>query len=180
MDKKEQQLQKEPMEIIKKIKDGKENEGILRQAVFQAFTEIPNQIDLEVKQRFTLYGKDAKRNSYALQADIIQTKVIPQLSDLIDKLSAERTRLRQKESIEIEELIPNPWNWRRMAKRVDLQYDYDFIYTFTSRLLHATPVSLTASQQNLEISEIESFLNYIYVRLHDFVNMAEVELERLT
>lgn len=50
--------------------------------------------------------------------------------------------------------------------------EYDFIYAYASRLLHATPASLTTNQKNLEPDEMRVFLKYIRVRLFDEIEMA--------
>lgn len=54
-----------------------------------------------------------------------------------------------------------------MALKVGLADEYDFIYTFSSKLLHATPASITTNQKNLELSELAVFLKYIYVKIGD-------------
>ncbi len=51
--------------------------------------------------------------------------------------------------------------------------EYDFIYLFASLLMHATPVSITTDQKNLEPEEMRAFLKYIRVRVADITEMAE-------
>ena len=58
--------------------------------------------------------------------------------------------------------------------------EYSFIYGYTSKLLHATPASLTTDQKNLEANEMGVFLRYIYVRLLDVIEMAENQLAAST
>ena len=48
-----------------------------------------------------------------------------------------------------------------------------FIYTYTSLLMHATPVSIITDQKNLELGEIRMFLKYALVRIIDVIRMAE-------
>ncbi len=50
---------------------------------------------------------------------------------------------------------------------------YNFIYTYASKLLHATPASLTTNQKNLEPEEMRVFLKYVYVRLVDIIETGE-------
>ena len=59
-----------------------------------------------------------------------------------------------------------------MAETVDLLAEYEFIYSFTSKLLHATPVSITTDQKNLEPEEIIMFLKYIDVKITDILDLA--------
>ncbi len=53
-----------------------------------------------------------------------------------------------------------------------MEHEYDFIYSYTSRLLHATPASLTTDQKNLEPREVLVFLRYVHVRLLEIIDMA--------
>jgi hypothetical protein len=75
-------------------------------------------------------------------------------------------------SQQIRDLIPNRWQWRQMAQKVGLVDEYDFIYTFSSKLLHATPASITTDQKNLELSELVVFLKYINVKIGDVLELA--------
>src|SRR5690242_6919097 len=56
--------------------------------------------------------------------------------------------------------------------RVDMSDQYEFIYSYRSRLMHATPVSLTTNQKVLEMSEVYLFLEYIYVSISDAIDLA--------
>jgi hypothetical protein len=59
-----------------------------------------------------------------------------------------------------------------MADRVDLLPEYDFLYTFASKLLHATPASITTDQKNLEPQEFVVFLKYINVKTLELIDLA--------
>ncbi len=48
---------------------------------------------------------------------------------------------------------------------------YNFIYGYTSRLLHATPTSFYTAKKNLEMEEMETFLEFCYVTLLDLVEI---------
>ena len=60
-----------------------------------------------------------------------------------------------------------------MAKKVDLGDEYEYIYSYTSKLLHATPSSITTNQKNLELSEINIFLKYVRVKINDILSLAK-------
>jgi len=123
-----------------------------------------------------MYGQQAHINGYDFQAYLVENKVLPQISKSIAELEQERSVFERDAPREIKSLIPKRWKWREKAERVDMQNEYDFIYSYTSRLLHATPASLTTNQKNLEPDEIKLFLNYIHVRLVDIIRMATNEL----
>ncbi len=54
-----------------------------------------------------------------------------------------------------------------------MKHEYDFIYAYSSRLLHATPASLMTNEKNLEPAEMWVFLKYIRVRLLDVIDIAK-------
>lgn len=60
-----------------------------------------------------------------------------------------------------------------MAEKVSLTEEYDFIYTFSSKLLHATPASITTNQKNLELEEMLVFLKYINVKIRDLLELGQ-------
>jgi hypothetical protein len=142
----------------------------------QAFHDVTEEVDQEAKRRFTMYGQQAHINGYDFQAYLVETKVLPQVSKSIAELEQEQSVFERDAPHEIKSLIPKRWNWRDQAKLVDMRNEYDFIYSYTSRLLHATPASLTTNQKNLEPDEVKLFLNYIHVRLVDIIRMATNEL----
>jgi hypothetical protein len=57
---------------------------------------------------------------------------------------------------------------------VGMADEYAFIYSYTSRLLHATPSSITTRMQNLDDGEVVTFLRYLSVRIGDVLDMARV------
>lgn len=60
--------------------------------------------------------------------------------------------------------------WDKRATSVGMQEDYAFIYSYTSRLMHATPVSISTEQQVLQDSELLLFMRYVFHQmswLHD-------------
>ena len=59
----------------------------------------------------------------------------------------------------------------QISESVGMSKQYDFIYSYTSRLLHATPVSFYTNQKNLEVIEMLMFLDYVYVSLLDIVEL---------
>lgn len=57
--------------------------------------------------------------------------------------------------------------------------EYDYIYTFTSKLLHATPASVSTSQKILDEAEMRVLLRYILVRIKDVLAICEEIVESL-
>ena len=64
------------------------------------------------------------------------------------------------------------WKWKDKAKATNHLEEYDYIYSFTSSMLHATPASITAEYNLLSIDEMIIFLKYINVKLMDINELA--------
>lgn len=122
--------------------------------------------------RFSIFAKDAQVNGYGFQAFLIESKAIPQIKHALADIVEEKRQVDVNVSQNIKDLIPGRWQWRRMAERVGLIDEYDHIYSFTSKLLHATPASITTDQKNLELAEIRVFLKYIEVKMADIEALA--------
>ncbi len=142
-------------------------------AASAATREVPARIDRIAARSFSLYGEQALTNGYGFQAHLIRSQAIPTAAAFAADIKLERDQLEARLPPPVKALIPSRWNWAQMADKVQLRQEYDFIYTYTSKLMHATPVSMTTDQKNLELAEIMMFLRYIRVRLADIADMAK-------
>jgi hypothetical protein len=144
---------------------------------------VAQEIDNKASRRFSIYGEQAQTNGYGLQAHLVETKKLPEIEQSISEIEIEKLNFENNISADIElstgytwkwrDRDKTTWNWSNKAQEVDMKNDYDFIYRYTSTLLHATPVSLTTEQKNLETDEVKIFLKYIHIRLLDIIDMAE-------
>lgn len=64
-----------------------------------------------------------------------------------------------------------------MAETARIKDEHDYIYSYASRLVHATPVSITTDQKNLELDEVCIFLRYIKVKLLEIIDLARLQPE---
>src|SRR5690606_33043132 len=128
---------------------------------------VGESIDRKAARHFSIYADQAKTNGYGFQAYIVEQQALPQIDASIADLEGEKATFDTSISVDIRNLIPGRWNWRQMAEKVDLVEEYDFIYTFSSKLLHATPASITTNQKNLEQQEMVVFLKYIDIKVRD-------------
>ena len=138
--------------------------------------EHEKQIDLRARRHFSLYARDARSNGYGFQAFLIENKAIPvaqkQLSEIQKEWSVFESKVGKDE---IDRITKNSkgtrtrWNWKRHAESVGMSDQFEFIYGYTSRLLHAHPVSFYTNQKNLEPREMETFLEYTYVSMLDII-----------
>jgi hypothetical protein len=134
---------------------------------------ISDAIDAEASRRFSIYIKDAQINGYGFQAYLVEKKAVPQVEQALAELALEKDSFDATVPQAVKDLVPRQWNWRRMAEIVGLVDEYDYIYSFASKLLHATPASITTDHKNLELEEMEVFLKYIDVKLADLEALAQ-------
>lgn len=134
-------------------------------------------IDAEAARKFSLYAEQAKRNGYSFQAHLVEKKAVPQVESALRELCAEQAYFDANVLPGIRDLSlangkKKRWEWKKMAESVGLLPEYDYIYAFASKLLHATPASITTDQKNLEPEEMLIFLKYIDVKIIDMLDLA--------
>ena len=143
--------------------------GRASQSEFQeARRRISDEIDAEAARRFCFYSEDAKINGYSLQAYIVRKKLIPRQQELLRDSIESRTKYKERWAPTLASLEKR-WNWKDMAAKVKSLDEYDFIYSYTSRLLHAKPASITTNQKNLEPPEIYLFLRYCKSKIAEVI-----------
>jgi hypothetical protein len=130
-------------------------------------------VDAEASRRFSLYLDDAKINGYGFQAHLVEKKAIPQVEQAVRQIEMEMALFEKRVPEETQVLASKRWEWRKMAEKVGLTTEYDYIYCYASKLLHATPASLTTDQKNLEVREVYIFVRYIYSKLLEIVALAQ-------
>jgi hypothetical protein len=133
--------------------------------------DVQEEIDRAVARRFTLYGEDARTNGYDFQAYLIEKKVLPQIKASLDEVVKEQRSVEAATPARVKKLATDSAAWKQRARLVGMVAEYDFIYSYTSRLLHATPASITTNQKNLEGDEMAMFLRYARVRILDLIEI---------
>lgn len=135
-------------------------------------------IDAEAARKFSLYAEQAKVNGYGFQAHLVEKKALPGVKSALEALNAEQADFDANVLPGIRDLAltkdgkKKRWEWKKMAETVDLLPEYNFIYAFASKLLHATPASITTDKKNLEPAEITMFLRHINIKTADMVDLA--------
>ena len=130
-------------------------------------------IDNEASRRFSIYAEDAKTNGYGYQAHIIESQAVPATKDAIQEIEEQIKDIPEH----IQKYNKGIWRWRQMAEKVGMVHEYDYIYSYVSKLLHATPVSITTDQKNLEFREVCMFLRYIRLKLLEIMDLAREQPE---
>ncbi len=136
-----------------------------------------DRVDAEASRHFSIYLDDAKINGYSFQANLIEKKVVPKAELAISQIDAELREYEKRIPENVKKLVNGRWQWRGMADKAGIMHEHDYIYSYASKLLHATPASLTTDQKNLEILEICIFLRYIYVKILEIMDMAQSQPE---
>ena len=136
------------------------------------FRNAMNLVDAEASRQFSIYLDDARTNGYSFQAYLVEKKAIPQVEAAISQIDEELREYDKKVPQNVKRLEKGRWQWRRMAEKAGIVHEHDYIYSYASKLLHATPASLTTDQKNLELHEVCLFLRYIYVKIIEIMDIA--------
>jgi hypothetical protein len=86
---------------------------------------------------------------------LIEEQILPKLHAKLEECTKERAKrlasVKARPPVGTKwEKQEQSWQWKQQAASVGMSDQYEFIYSFTSRLLHATPVSLTTNQKLLD------------------------------
>lgn len=165
----EKSIMEEELKKLNEITDYK----IKEKEAFNLSSFVMKKIDDKAARHFSIYAEQAKSNGYSFQAYLVENNQLPVITRSIAELENEKASFSSSIPDDIKLLIPNRWNWCDMAKKVDLGDEYEYIYSYTSKLLHATPSSITTNQKNLELSEINIFLKYVLVKIKDILSLAK-------
>lgn len=137
-------------------------------------------IDEKLALQFAIYSSEIKHNGYGFQAHLIETQALPQALDYFEKNDESLTKFNNQWAATISELKLKEWKWNARAAHVDMASEYDFIYSYTSRLLHATPASLTTDQKSLEDEEAFLLLRYVCTQFRWIIQHAEARVVQQT
>ena len=139
--------------------------------------QISDYLDKALNSKVLRYYEDIAQNGYGYVASFIEKEALPPIQSDLEIAKSQLKgfdrnwqcyleQLNNDRGNEIKDLHRNPkkvenMTWKARAQFVGLEADYDFIYSYTSRLLHATPSSLMTLEQNLREDEFLTFWRYI-------------------
>ncbi|MBK4694518.1 hypothetical protein JJQ38_24275, partial [Enterobacter cloacae] len=122
-------------------------------------------------RKFSIHAEQARTNGYAFQSFLIQKNQLPEVTSSLAEVEREYDSYKSAVQQDILKIIKN-WNWKQKAIETNHFFEYDYIYSFTSRMLHATPANITTNYKFLSRDEILIFLKYINVKLTDIVELS--------
>lgn len=131
-----------------------------------------DRVDAEASRQFSLYLDEGRTNGFGFQAHLVRTKAVPQAEANVRELEKELQEFERNVPSEIRALAKGRWQWRSMSEKAGVLDEHDYIYAYASKLLHATPASLTTDQKNLEMTEVCVFLRYIHVKMLELADLA--------
>jgi hypothetical protein len=131
-------------------------------------------LDADVRRGFALYGDDAQRQGFGFQAHLVREKALPQHVARRDEwaahLTAVDTVLSSLLSAEcLSRATARGWNWKDSATLVGMKAQYEYLYSLTSRLLHATPLNIT-TDHDLSEGERGILHEYVFVAVGDMLD----------
>lgn len=134
-------------------------------------SQAMGETDAKAARSFSLYTDQAKTKGYGFQAHLVETKAIPEVERHIRQLQLEFEKF-ERDASELVSGLLQCSNWEKMAEKVNMTDEYEYIYSYTSKLLHCTPASVTTDLKNLEPAEVVVFLRYIHTKVRDIIDLA--------
>lgn len=159
------------------------NENTTRQEKIKILSDHVNacaeKVDLKARSSFSVYAQQAKYHGYAYQAHMIEKDAIPLHEERIKTLNEFMSNLLSHKPVDLNPLLKHEfqekaprWNWADRASKLGMTSQYTFLYAFTSRLLHATPMSLITPA---ELSSQERCLLLDYLCLSVQASYEEID-----
>lgn len=128
------------------------------------------ELDAQARRSFAIYAAAAKFNGYGYQCHLLRENEIPRQRAQLLEIQENLDRFRKaKSSILSAHLVGRSsarWNWKERATEVGMIDQYEFLYSYTSKLLHCTPMNLITEKQ-LSVSETLLMLDYAFVTILD-------------
>jgi len=151
-------------------------EEIIRESL-AAQKQQSDQLDDLMRREFSLYASQATQNGYGFQAAILRTKVIPEYEARLRELENHKQLLDMElpllaDAQHSSSATAGKWNWFERARDVKMDSQYRFLYSFTSKLLHAIPLNIITDKE-LSSSEMIMVLDYIVISAADLLKAIE-------
>jgi hypothetical protein len=137
---------------------------------------LRNELDMRVRRNFALYAAAAQFNGYDYQCHILREQVIPRHKAALAEIEVHLARYRAVKNTLLSATMlaqaSERWNWKGRAAEIGMGAQYDFFYSYTSKLLHSTPMNLI-TEKALSPSETLTMLDYAFVAISDLFDETE-------
>jgi len=126
--------------------------------------EAASNVDARARLAFAIYGSQAIYNGYGFQRYLLIEEIKPALELELQPLKADLRSLEQSMSDSCKALRneiggPRRVNWSMAATKIGMKDEYDFVYSFASKMLHSKAFSTIPNSQ---LSEDEAILMFEY------------------
>jgi hypothetical protein len=156
-------------EVLNKIKQQADHGST--HSVQQLVHESRLDVDRLAARTFSLYVDRATQHGFGYTAHLVRTQALGNAQERQQQAAMAIEELKSWCPANSLALVNRKWKWDREAKAANMDGPYDYLYSYVSRLLHATPSSVTTDQKNLEPDEIRIFLRYIHGALLDAIDL---------
>jgi hypothetical protein len=178
-------------EAMRTIKESYSDPVAMGQALAEEMKRVSDAetVELRLDSELVLYGDDVVTNGYSFQASLLRTQVLPTYREQAELNRESLRTLCSNWDKNISEVIKEykirlqnnrviwPWGGPRLQEDlVQMKEHYDFIYSYTSRLLHAKPNSIISNQQSLSDGELLIFWRDIHRGFRWIYEYAKKEL----
>lgn len=128
------------------------------------FNETKGAVDSQARLAFAIYGPAAVYNGYGYQQHVLANSIKPKLEHDLQALKSELQSFESARPASSEVLMAKisqgrRVNWRRAAAEIGMRDEYDFVYSFASKMLHSKAISTVPNGQ---LSEGEAILMFEY------------------
>jgi len=132
-----------------------------------AHKAMTDELDEKARRSFSLYFYPAQTNSYGFQSELLRDDEIPKLRKTLAEINSHLAVFKAQRAT----LLPKGpsaarWNWKDRAAEVGLLDQYNFLYSYTSKLLHSTALNII-TEKSLTPSERVMMLDYIWITVED-------------
>ena len=149
-----------------------EDPELLQREKAEFLDKIHETVDALAARKFSVFAEDAKQNGYGFQAVLVESLIAAAEA----RLATNKQTLEQFQrslSDTTKRLIEKKRPWSKKCKTAGLIDEYRFVYSMTSRFLHASPIGISTNQKHLTIEELNTLLKFINVKTQDCIALAE-------
>jgi len=183
------------------VKEDCLEESISSSEISRPFEEIKNLIDDELHSEITIFSENIETNGYSHHKSHLETKILPLYEERINYLNKQRDERANellsnslfkkhfpniKNANEIFESIKSESkhkSWKEKAKETLLIEEYEYIYNFTSAIIHCDSYSFVTksnfdeNERSLIIKMQSQYLKKITESIKNFLSKSDCILQ---
>ncbi len=142
--------------------------------IAKKLSAINHEAEGRLKDKFALYGSEVVfHGDFASHAGRLRRVVLPQAIKEEQGYEESARSFAEAWGDEVKNFASKRWVWKDKAAKAGMEWEFDYIYSYTSRLLHAKPSSVLVSQQSLTAAEFFIFWRFIHHQcawIHDYAS----------